>query len=197
MFASGELRSLIDLGLRGMTSNPTIFEKAIGSGTDYDEQLRELTRPARSECRVRGAGDRRHSQRLRRVPGAVRFKRRRRRFREPRSVAVARERYRCYDRRSEAIVANRRPAQPHGENPRHTGRRSRDYRGDRSRCERQRDVALLHRVVRGASQRLHRRHRAADRRRATGRGHRLGRERVRQPHRHRGRQTVGRSHREG
>jgi transaldolase/glucose-6-phosphate isomerase len=42
MFASGELRRLIDLGLRGMTSNPTIFEKAIGSGSDYDEQLRTL-----------------------------------------------------------------------------------------------------------------------------------------------------------
>ncbi|MBV9102734.1 MAG: bifunctional transaldolase/phosoglucose isomerase, partial [Candidatus Eremiobacteraeota bacterium] len=42
MFASGELRSLIDLGLHGMTSNPTIFDKAIGSGTDYDDQLREL-----------------------------------------------------------------------------------------------------------------------------------------------------------
>ena len=42
MFASGELRSLVDAGLRGMTSNPTIFEKAIGSGTDYDEQLGSL-----------------------------------------------------------------------------------------------------------------------------------------------------------
>jgi transaldolase/glucose-6-phosphate isomerase len=43
MFASGELHGLIDLGLRGMTSNPTIFEKAIGSGTDYDAQLRALS----------------------------------------------------------------------------------------------------------------------------------------------------------
>src|SRR5271170_1186555 len=42
MFASGELKKLIGLGLRGMTSNPTIFEKAIGSGSDYDAQLREL-----------------------------------------------------------------------------------------------------------------------------------------------------------
>ena len=39
MFASGELKRLIEIGLRGMTSNPTIFEKAIGAGTDYDEQL--------------------------------------------------------------------------------------------------------------------------------------------------------------
>ncbi len=42
MFASGDLQRLIDAGLRGMTSNPTIFEKAIGSGSDYDEQLRTL-----------------------------------------------------------------------------------------------------------------------------------------------------------
>jgi transaldolase/glucose-6-phosphate isomerase len=42
MFASGELQRLIDLGLRGMTSNPSIFEKAIGTGSDYDEQLRSL-----------------------------------------------------------------------------------------------------------------------------------------------------------
>jgi transaldolase/glucose-6-phosphate isomerase len=42
MFASGELERLIAAGLRGMTSNPTIFEKAIGSGNDYDDQLRTL-----------------------------------------------------------------------------------------------------------------------------------------------------------
>ena len=42
MFASGELQRLIDQGLRGMTSNPTIFEKAIGAGNDYDEQLAKL-----------------------------------------------------------------------------------------------------------------------------------------------------------
>src|SRR5580700_220697 len=42
MFASGELARLIEIGLRGMTSNPTIFEKAIGAGTDYDEQLAQL-----------------------------------------------------------------------------------------------------------------------------------------------------------
>ncbi len=42
MFGSGELHRLIASGLRGMTSNPTIFEKAIGSGNDYDEQLASL-----------------------------------------------------------------------------------------------------------------------------------------------------------
>ena len=42
MFASGELQKLVDIGLRGQTSNPTIFEKAIDSGTDYDAQLKSL-----------------------------------------------------------------------------------------------------------------------------------------------------------
>lgn len=39
----GTLQSLIDNdGLRGMTSNPAIFEKAIAGSDDYDEQMREL-----------------------------------------------------------------------------------------------------------------------------------------------------------
>jgi transaldolase len=42
MFASGELQKLVDQGLRGQTSNPTIFEHAIGTGTDYDAQLKTL-----------------------------------------------------------------------------------------------------------------------------------------------------------
>ena len=40
--ASGELQNWVDRGGRGITSNPSIFEKAM-TGTDaYDEQLREL-----------------------------------------------------------------------------------------------------------------------------------------------------------
>ena len=38
----GELQSLIDKGLRGVTSNPSIFEKAIAGSSDYDEDLKEL-----------------------------------------------------------------------------------------------------------------------------------------------------------
>lgn len=40
---SGELKQLIDtMALRGETSNPSIFEKAISGGHDYDEQIAEL-----------------------------------------------------------------------------------------------------------------------------------------------------------
>jgi transaldolase len=41
--ADGSLQRLIeDDGLRGLTSNPSIFEKAIAQGDDYDAQLRQL-----------------------------------------------------------------------------------------------------------------------------------------------------------
>lgn len=39
---SGELNAWVDKGVRGLTSNPTIFQKAIGGSADYDEQLAEL-----------------------------------------------------------------------------------------------------------------------------------------------------------
>ena len=43
LIVSGELRRLIeDDGLRGMTSNPSIFEKAIGESHDYDEDIRAM-----------------------------------------------------------------------------------------------------------------------------------------------------------
>jgi transaldolase / glucose-6-phosphate isomerase len=43
LFTSGELQRLVDEDdLRGVTSNPTIFEKAIGGSTDYEEALHAL-----------------------------------------------------------------------------------------------------------------------------------------------------------
>ena len=43
MLTTGDLRKKIEEDdLRGVTSNPTIFEKAITGSTDYDEQLRQL-----------------------------------------------------------------------------------------------------------------------------------------------------------
>ncbi len=43
MIGSGRLKELINLGLRGMTSNPTIFDKAISTSTDYDEEILQLS----------------------------------------------------------------------------------------------------------------------------------------------------------
>jgi transaldolase len=38
----GELKGLVDEGIVGVTSNPTIFQSAIADGNTYDEQLREV-----------------------------------------------------------------------------------------------------------------------------------------------------------
>lgn len=38
----GELQNLIDKGLRGVTSNPSIFEKAIAGSNDYDDDIKSL-----------------------------------------------------------------------------------------------------------------------------------------------------------
>jgi transaldolase/glucose-6-phosphate isomerase len=44
----GELAKLVERdGLRGVTSNPTIFEKAIGHSTDYDDSIKRLVKNER------------------------------------------------------------------------------------------------------------------------------------------------------
>jgi len=42
LFSSGKLQHLIDQGLRGMTSNPTIFMKAMTGSGGYDEDIRRF-----------------------------------------------------------------------------------------------------------------------------------------------------------
>ena len=44
LIKSGELQQLIDTGVSGLTSNPTIFEKAIAGSTDYDDALLEAAK---------------------------------------------------------------------------------------------------------------------------------------------------------
>ncbi len=47
LITSGELERLINDGVTGVTSNPTIFEKAISGSRDYDENLRALVAEGR------------------------------------------------------------------------------------------------------------------------------------------------------
>src|SRR5574340_405132 len=48
MLTSGEMERLIeDYGVRGVTSNPSIFEKAIGGSRDYDDRIRALALEAK------------------------------------------------------------------------------------------------------------------------------------------------------
>ena len=44
MIASGDLKKKVDEGLTGVTSNPTIFEKAISGSQDYDRSIQALLR---------------------------------------------------------------------------------------------------------------------------------------------------------
>jgi len=53
LVSSGELRRLIaDDGLRGMTSNPTIFEKAVSTSRLYDDEIRRLGEQGRSAAEI-------------------------------------------------------------------------------------------------------------------------------------------------
>jgi transaldolase len=53
LIASGELARLIrEDGLRGMTSNPTIFEKAVAGSRSYDDDIVRLSRAGRSPAEI-------------------------------------------------------------------------------------------------------------------------------------------------
>jgi transaldolase/glucose-6-phosphate isomerase len=52
LLTSGGLAKLIAQGVRGMTSNPTIFEKAIVSTGDYEDALRKLAAEGRSTIEI-------------------------------------------------------------------------------------------------------------------------------------------------
>jgi transaldolase/glucose-6-phosphate isomerase len=53
MIESGELERLIkEESLRGMTSNPAIFEKAILGSDDYDDQIAELSRQEKTSVEI-------------------------------------------------------------------------------------------------------------------------------------------------
>lgn len=52
LIGSGKLKKLIGLGLRGITSNPTIFDKAISSGTDYDGDILKGLRQGKSTFEI-------------------------------------------------------------------------------------------------------------------------------------------------
>lgn len=52
MINNGKLKEMVGLGLRGMTSNPTIFDKAISVSADYDEKILELHQEGKSTFEI-------------------------------------------------------------------------------------------------------------------------------------------------
>lgn len=52
LMSSGELTQMIEDGLRGMTSNPTIFAEALGDSSDYDREIETLAQEGASTDRI-------------------------------------------------------------------------------------------------------------------------------------------------
>ncbi|MFC1590556.1 transaldolase [Candidatus Omnitrophota bacterium] len=52
MIDTGRLKGMIGAGLRGLTSNPSIFDKSISASADYDESIRELKNADRSTFEI-------------------------------------------------------------------------------------------------------------------------------------------------
>ncbi|MCX5716257.1 MAG: transaldolase [Candidatus Omnitrophica bacterium] len=53
LFKNGEFQRLInEYGIVGVTSNPTIFDKAISSSNDYDEAIRKLVKDGKSVSEI-------------------------------------------------------------------------------------------------------------------------------------------------
>jgi transaldolase len=48
IITSGELKSLVEKGLTGVTSNPAIFKKAIAGSSDYDQDIKQLINTEKS-----------------------------------------------------------------------------------------------------------------------------------------------------
>lgn len=52
LLESGKLTSMIEKGLMGMTSNPSIFNNAIGSSSDYDGKIRTLNEAGKTTFEI-------------------------------------------------------------------------------------------------------------------------------------------------
>src|SRR3989344_3304919 len=52
LLETGKLQKLIEQGLRGMTSNPSIFNQAISNSTDYDQKISQLKAAGKSTFEI-------------------------------------------------------------------------------------------------------------------------------------------------
>lgn len=48
----GDLKDLIDCGVRGVTTNPSIFQKALSGSRDYDDDMRRLIAEGKSDTEI-------------------------------------------------------------------------------------------------------------------------------------------------
>ncbi len=111
LITSGELKRLIDEdGLRGMTSNPAIFEKAIAGSTDYADILQSLQN--RTDLDAKARYEQSPFATFRMPPTCcVRSTTNQtpRRLRQPRSLSLSRARYAGHHRRGAPPLESGRP----------------------------------------------------------------------------------------
>ena len=104
----GDLAGLVEQGIKGVTSNPTIFQGAIAEGDAYDDQIREIVSSGETEPKeiFIAAGRRRHPRRVRRAAPRPRRGRRQGRLRLARGRPEPRARHRrARSRRPSASTA--------------------------------------------------------------------------------------------
>ena len=199
MLETGELARLMkEDAVVGVTSNPTIFQKALVDG-------RLVRRAARRAAEDRGrpdrdlppAGDGGHPPRLRPDAPGLGADGRRRRLRLDRGRPDARLRPRGDVRAGDPAARGGRQAEPVREDPGDRARARRDRGLHREGQVDQRDADLLARALRGRRRGVHPRARAARRGRRRPDERRLGRELLRLARRHGGRPAARRDRRPG
>ena len=134
LIENGELRTLIERdGLKGVTSNPSIFEKAIGESDEYADALKQFQAQARPQHlgNLRAPGDRRYPRRRRRAAPGLRADAGPGRLYQPGMLALSGQRYRSHRGRSAAAVGGGRAPQSDGEGAGDPGRHSGDPPADR------------------------------------------------------------------
>ena len=189
LITSGELERLVrEDSLRGVTSNPAIFEKAILGSSDYDEQVAELPPRACRRARSTTRSPSSTSARVRRAApvweeaSTPTASSRSRWSRRSRTTPTARSRRR-------ASTGPRSAPEPADQDPGHRGGAG-DRGGDRRRDQRERDAAVLGRGLHRDRRGVHPRDGAPARRRRVAR-RALGGELLRLARGHGGRQAAG------
>ena len=199
MLQSGKLaRMMEEDAVVGVTSNPTIFQKAISEGDAYDEQLQRAARSGEEDAKEifltarRRATSRDACDLLRKVwdegEGLDGY------------VSMGGRPDLAYDRdgtiaAGAAAARLDRQAEPYVKIPATEPGPRRDRGDDRAREEHQRHADLLARAPPGSDGGLHPRSRAARRERRRPESGALGRELLRLACRHRGRQAARRDRR--
>ena len=195
LHTGGLARMMEEDAVTGVTSNPTIFQKAISQGDAYDDQLRDLLEheddPREIFFALAGRDIREACDLLRAPSGTA--ARGPARLRLARGRPDARARHGGDDRAGAAARRPGRQAEPLREDPGDEGRPAGDRGDDRARRADQRDADLLARALRArwsrpTSAALERLVEAGG---DPAHGH-LGRELLRLARRHRGRQAARR-----